>query len=316
MGALIGFIFGYVVGAKAGPEGLEELRKAWDVISQSDEFQGLLAAATGFAQNLFAQGGAGLAGQIPSMASGNGELLKMIGAADGAGFGAAWARISETQEFVRPRRSMDERLQGMDGAYGAGHHGLPGPLRIRIAPAGPEHRYPVPFDDCLAALRWVHRNIADYGGDPRRLYVGGHSSGGHLYALVTLRRDARRSAGLPDDVIRACFPVSTRFNMVFDNPEPGTTEYRHNTMLFAAGENVVPASPLHQIDGNRVPFLLAWGARDLPAIIENGERMFEALVGQGHARRPARDRWSRSLRHGARARQPREPLGDGRAGAG
>jgi hypothetical protein len=99
MGALIGFIFGYVVGTKAGPEGLEELRKAWDVVSKSDEFQALLAAATGFAQNLVAQGGASLAGQMQSMASGNGDLLKMIGAADSAGLGAAWSRISESQEF-------------------------------------------------------------------------------------------------------------------------------------------------------------------------------------------------------------------------
>jgi dipeptidyl aminopeptidase/acylaminoacyl peptidase len=52
-------------------------------------------------------------------------------------------------------------------------------------------------------------------------------------------------------------------------------------MLFARGENVALASPFHQIEGNEVPFLLAWGARDLPAIIENGERMFEALVTQG-----------------------------------
>jgi hypothetical protein len=99
MGALIGFIFGYVVGTKAGPEGLEELRKAWDVVSKSDEFQALLAAAAGFAQNLVAQGGASLAGQMQSMASGNGDLLKMIGAAEGAGLGAAWSRISESQEF-------------------------------------------------------------------------------------------------------------------------------------------------------------------------------------------------------------------------
>jgi acetyl esterase/lipase len=148
----------------------------------------------------------------------------------------------------------------------------------RLAPA---HRYPEPFDDCMAALGWVHRNIREYGGDPGRIYVGGHSSGGHLYALVTLRRDARRSAGLAGDVIRACFPVSARFNMVFDDPKPGTTEHRHQTMLFAPGENVVLASPLHQIEGNEVPFLIAWGARDLPAIIENGERMFEALVAQG-----------------------------------
>jgi hypothetical protein len=99
MGALIGFIFGYVVGAKAGPEGLEELRKAWDVVSRSDEFQGLVGAATAYVQNLMAQGGAGLAGQMQAMASGNGDLLKMIGAGDGVGFGAAWSRISESQEF-------------------------------------------------------------------------------------------------------------------------------------------------------------------------------------------------------------------------
>ena len=99
MGALIGFMFGYVVGAKAGPEGLEELRKAWDVVSRSDEFQGLLAAATAYVQNLLAQGGTSLAGQMQSMASGNGELAKMIAAIDGAGVGAAWTRISETQEF-------------------------------------------------------------------------------------------------------------------------------------------------------------------------------------------------------------------------
>jgi|RhiMetdeSRZDD1v2_1073273.scaffolds.fasta_scaffold2426612_2 hypothetical protein len=99
MGALIGFMFGYVVGTKAGPEGLEELRKAWDVVSRSDEFQGLVAAATAYAQSLLAQGGASLAGQMQAMASGNGDLLKMVGAVDEGGFGAAWSRISESQEF-------------------------------------------------------------------------------------------------------------------------------------------------------------------------------------------------------------------------
>ena len=41
------------------------------------------------------------------------------------------------------------------------------------------------------------------------------------------------------------------------------------------------ASPLHQVEGNRVPFLLAYGERDLPAIIENNEHMSEALRAQG-----------------------------------
>jgi hypothetical protein len=58
MGALIGFVFGYLVGAKAGPEGLEELRKAWEVVSKSEEFQALGATAKGFLLNLLTQGGA------------------------------------------------------------------------------------------------------------------------------------------------------------------------------------------------------------------------------------------------------------------
>jgi len=99
MGALIGFIFGYVVGAKTGPEGLEELRKAWDAVSRSEEFQGLLAAATGYAQTLLARGGASLAGQIQSIESGDGELAKVLAAVEGTGVGGAWARIWETQEF-------------------------------------------------------------------------------------------------------------------------------------------------------------------------------------------------------------------------
>ena len=145
----------------------------------------------------------------------------------------------------------------------------------------PEHRFPEPFDDCLDALAWVHRNIGRYGGNPERLFVGGHSSGGHLFSLVTLRRDARRAAGLPDGVVQACFPLSSRFNMVFHDPEPGTTEHRHKSMLFARDEDMVSASPLHQIEGNRVPFLIAYGDHDIPALVDGGQQMYKALAEAG-----------------------------------
>ena len=50
MTALIGFVFGYVLGARAGEQGYEELKAAWQTIAESEEFQGLVATGLAFAQ--------------------------------------------------------------------------------------------------------------------------------------------------------------------------------------------------------------------------------------------------------------------------
>lgn len=153
-------------------------------------------------------------------------------------------------------------------------------VACRLAPV---HRFPVPFEDCVRAIAWVHRNVAVHGGDPERIHVGGHSSGGHLTSLAALRRDKLRAEGLPDSVIRACFPVSARFDMVFVDPPPGSVEHRHQSVLFSPGEDTRLASPFHLVAGCRVPFLVTYGDRDIPSIVVNGERMFAALRESGAA---------------------------------
>lgn len=50
----------------------------------------------------------------------------------------------------------------------------------------PEHPFPVPVDDCMAALRWV-AGQRDQGWAPHRIVVGGESAGGGLAAAVALR---------------------------------------------------------------------------------------------------------------------------------
>jgi len=58
----------------------------------------------------------------------------------------------------------------------------------------PEHPFPTPYEDCLAAVRFAHREAARFGGDPRRLAIGGDSAGGNLSAAV--------AAALADDPAR------------------------------------------------------------------------------------------------------------------
>lgn len=51
----------------------------------------------------------------------------------------------------------------------------------------PEFPYPRAFLDCQAALRWTKDHIAEYGGNPDRIFVSGESAGGNLAAAVVAR---------------------------------------------------------------------------------------------------------------------------------
>jgi acetyl esterase len=51
----------------------------------------------------------------------------------------------------------------------------------------PEHPFPIPLDDCHAALAWIVAHASDLGVDGSRVAVAGDSAGGNLSAAVALR---------------------------------------------------------------------------------------------------------------------------------
>jgi acetyl esterase/lipase len=61
--------------------------------------------------------------------------------------------------------------------------------------------------DVAKAIRWVHDHIAEYGGDPDRLLVMGHSAGAQLAALVSIDDRYLKAEGLSLSIIKGCVPV-------------------------------------------------------------------------------------------------------------
>jgi arylformamidase len=61
--------------------------------------------------------------------------------------------------------------------------------------------------DVAKAIAWVHEHIGDYGGDPKRLFIMGHSAGAQLAALVCTDDRYLKAEGLSLALIKGCVPV-------------------------------------------------------------------------------------------------------------
>ena len=67
-------------------------------------------------------------------------------------------------------------------------------------------------DQVRRAVAWVYKNAAQFGGDPNRLYLSGHSSGAHLSGVV-LVTDWQKDFGLPIDVVKGGVLMSGMYDL-------------------------------------------------------------------------------------------------------
>lgn len=108
------------------------------------------------------------------------------------------------------------------------------------------------------ALAWLYRNAGRYGIDPGRIYVAGHSAGGHLAAMAmsTDWRSWPEGAGLPRDLVTGACSVSGVYDLA-----PLRLSY-HQEVLVIDEEILRPMSPIHCLPAAAGPLVLAVGSEE------------------------------------------------------
>ena len=137
----------------------------------------------------------------------------------------------------------------------------------------PQHLFPTGVQDCVAGLKWVAGRIAGFDGDAGRMFIGGHSAGGHYAAMIATDPRWLQEQGLPAGIVKGCLPLSGVFEF---GPSSGISV--RPRFLGPDDRHEAAASPVKAPLGPHTPpFLVAYGTRDFAHLITQGAAFAEAL---------------------------------------
>ncbi|MGD8738627.1 MAG: alpha/beta hydrolase [Anaerolineae bacterium] len=201
------------------------------------------------------------------------------------------------------------RLDVYSPAEGSGHpvlffvHGggwkdydkkLFAPVAQKLLPAGmvvvipdytlyPGAGYEQMADEVAAALSWTLDHIQEYGGDPQRVVVAGHSAGGHLGGLAVMDPRYLAAYGHQGSQVCGLIGMSGVYNVQAEYDhwlQRGTTP---EVILGVMGglENFERASPIHYVRPDLPAVLVLHGAQDETVPVSIGIEFEQALRAAG-----------------------------------
>ena len=121
-----------------------------------------------------------------------------------------------------------------------------------------------------AALVWLWRHAADFGADPDRLFVSGHSAGGHLVAMLMATDWPAFAPELPGDLIKGGCAISGLFDL-----EPMRLCYVNDKLRLTESQ-VARNSPILHVPESAAPLIVAVGGDET----EEFHRQAEVYAGR------------------------------------
>lgn len=142
----------------------------------------------------------------------------------------------------------------------------------------PKVVHPAHIEDVAAAVAWTFRNIADYGGDPKRIAVGGHSAGAHLISLLATDPQWLKAHELDPTRLRGAIGLSGVYDFT------GLAGRATSPIFGRDPDRLRAASPRHHVSRDAPPFLLTYCEFDYPTLPEQAKDFNASLLA---ARRPS-----------------------------
>ncbi|MGI4862533.1 MAG: alpha/beta hydrolase [Janthinobacterium lividum] len=155
-------------------------------------------------------------------------------------------------------------------------------ISYRLAP---QVLVPQQADDCARALAWTVAHIKEYGGDPARIVLMGHSAGGGLAALLATGSDTLLAKhGLPATAAHA---------VLLDDPAGlDMLDYLTKMQYDGDAQYLVPfskdpavwrqASALYHVRAGAPPYSMYIGGDTYPSISGSGAKFRDRLTQLGH----------------------------------
>ncbi len=134
----------------------------------------------------------------------------------------------------------------------------------------PDVRFPDFVEDGARAVRWASDHAREFGGDPNRIILMGHSAGAHIAALLAFDERYLAREGVPESSLRGFVGVAGPY--AFD-----PLAYRSTKPIFSGLGNIDQARPITFVDGEEVAALLLHGADDTTVFPQNS-RDFAARI--------------------------------------
>lgn len=184
------------------------------------------------------------------------------------------------------------------GAWSKYHKELFSPVAMRLLPEGivvvipdhtlyPDARYERMTREVAAALSWTLEIVGEYGGDPRRVVVAGHSSGAHLAGLAVMDPRFLRAYGHASDEVSGMLGLGGGYDVpaqyAFERAKDSEETPLMRTMVGVMGgkRNFSEASPIRHVDSDLPPVLLIHGDEDRTVPVSQSEDLHAALQEAG-----------------------------------